>query len=293
MASEKQTKKTYSDLTLLAEVATVFSEMSSARMRRIRQAVLNSRDFQYSLYEVFRDVLVSYAGELKALIKSRKLAGRGKITFLAHNGKTVAVFLSANTGLYGDIVIKTFKLFAEDVRAGEVEVAIIGKLGLSLFLETFPNKPYTYFELSDFGIDQDSLGEIIRHIVQYEEVHLYFGRYENLIRQVPFVYNISAEVPLEGGKTGRVSKYIFEPTLPKVLGFFESELFSSLFNHTVYESQLAKFASRMIAMDLAYQNIETKMKEASLDALRAIHATAGKKQQESQTAVYVQEIHGR
>ncbi len=292
MAGAKQTKTELSSLALLGEIATAFSEIASSRMKKIRSEVLSSRDFQYSLYEVFRDVLASYARQIKSLTKSKKLGKDVKVTFLAHNGKTVAVFLSANAGLYGDIVNRTFDLFAKDVRGTGVEVAIVGKLGLSLFLETFPGKPYTYFDLTDFGSDEMALGKIIKHIVQYEEVHLYFGRYENLIRQVPFKYNISAEVPLEGAESQEESKYIFEPSLKEVLSFFESELFTTLFNHTIHESQLAKFASRMIAMDMAYQNIDTRMEEAELSALRGAHQTAGKKQQETMTSIFAHEMGG-
>lgn len=286
MKDEKQIQKLLDELELLGEVALAFSQISSTRMKKIRGDVLSARDFQYSIYEIFKEVLASYAREVKKYARGRHGIEGEKVTFLSHNGKTVALFISANTGLYGDIVNRTFELFAKDIRGGDAEVAIVGKLGLSQFQELFPGKPYTYFDLADFGKDPVKLAEIIRHIVQYERVQIYYGKYENVVKQVPSKYDISAEVPTEGEIGQEITKYIFEPSLPLILGFFESELFTSLFDHAVFESQLAKFASRMIAMDFAAQKIETKIKETFLDSMRASHSGDNRKQQNALTGIY-------
>ncbi len=73
-----------------------------------------------------------YSNSIKPSSEQRE-KGKEKITFLAHNGKTVAVYLSANTGLYGDIVRKTFDLFMKDAQTGGIEATIVGKHGLGLF----------------------------------------------------------------------------------------------------------------------------------------------------------------
>ena len=285
MNDDSQIIKVLDELTLLGEVALAFSQISSTRMKRIRENVLTSRDFQFSVYEIFKEVLASYAREQAHRKKS------GKITFLSHNGKTVALFLSANTGLYGDIVNKTFEFFVNEIKSQDFEVAIVGKLGLAMYKERFPKRPYTYFDLKDYGKDPDGLLEIIKHIVQYERVLIYYGKYENVVKQVPSKYDISAEVPLEGAEAVEVDKYIFEPNPEALLAFFESELFTSLFDHSVFESQLAKFASRMIAMDLASQKIEERIKVASLQSLRIGHATSNRKQQNALASIYYLEKH--
>jgi ATP synthase F1 gamma subunit len=289
---EKQIKRLLDELKLLGEVSLAFSQISSTRMKRIREEVLSSRDFQSSIYDIFKEVLASYAAQFKGRRGAARSAKGEKITFLSHNGKTVALFISANTGLYGDIVNRTFELFATDVRKGNVEVCIIGKLGLSMFQDAFPHVPYTYFDLADYGKDIKNLAKIISHIVQYERVQIYYGRYDNVVRQTPAKYDISAEVPIEGEVGREITKYIFEPTLPEILGFFESELFTTLFDHSVYEAQLAKFASRMIAMDAAAQKIEDNIKETSMLALRASHSTLNRKQQNSLVGIFYLETHG-
>jgi len=210
--------------------------------------------------------------------KKKGEKGKEKVTFLAHNGKTVAVYLSANTGLYGDIVRKTFDLFMKEAEIGNVEATIVGKHGLGLFLSEAVNIPYTYFDLPDHGITSDDLDDIIRHIVQYEEIHVYYGEFLNVIKQRPTELTISANISLkdEGG-AARVN-YIFEPNFRKILMFFETEIFASLFEQSVREGQLAKFASRVMAMSRAEENIDEGLGKLKFDRLKVTHTESNRKQ---------------
>lgn len=268
-----------SSLTGLGELSRAYAEIASGRMKKTRSSVLQNRNFLAAIDSIFSEVRESYKREVLALAK--KKGGKGGITFLAHNGKTTAVFLSANTGLYGDIVPRTFRLFMEELRKGDVEATIIGKLGLSLFLEEEPTRSYTYFDLPDYGIDKGELGEIVRHLAPYEEIHIYHGKFQNIVRQEPTLFNISAETPLTYASEKKEKKgvrYLFEPTLEEILIFFESEMFTSLLEQAVRESQLSKFASRMLAMDKAGENIKQRLGRVKLDMLRYTHAIANRKQ---------------
>lgn len=247
-----------------------YAEISSGRMKKVRGQVLYNRDFLAGIDRIFADVRKSYKGK--------------KLTFLAHNGKTVAVLISANTGLYGDLVPQVFRSFLTEIRKSDVEAAIVGKLGLSLFLSEEPKRPYTYFDFPDYGTDAEKLASLIAHLVPYEEIRIYHGKFENLIIQKPSVFDISAETPLANApqaSVGKTVKYLFEPEVEEILGFFESEMFTSLVEQVLNESQLAKFASRMLAMDRAYQNIEKDLAKTRIDLLRSTHHINNKKQLES------------
>ena len=71
---------------------------------------------------------------------------------------------------------------------------------------------------------------------------------------------------------------MFEPSLEKILMFFETEIFASLFNHTVKESQLAKFASRVLALDQADEKMQNRLKKLQFEHTRAVHWDLNKKQ---------------
>ena len=50
--------------------------------------------------------------------------------------------------------------------------------------------------------------------------------------------------------------------------FFEAEIFASLFEQTIFESQLAKFASRMTSLELRVENIRDILKKINLEKKR-------------------------
>lgn len=272
-------KKITEDLELMEGLSRAYANIASTRMQSVRGTVLSSRDFLLALDEIFAEVRESFRAEVKKLSKKRT---GGAITFIPHNGKTASVFLSANTGLYGDVIQKTFNLFAEEFRTKGTEATVVGKLGLSLFLGAFPKTPYTYFDFPDYGTNKDNLSNIIKHLVQYDEIHIFFGKFRSLVNQEPNVYNISAQNPFEAAettkKTGKkIDKYLFEPSLEEILVFFETEMFTSLFEQSISEGQLAKFASRMIAMDRAGENIKDELKKVRLERMRILHSEQNKK----------------
>ena len=281
MKEDKEIKALVRELEVLRNIAVAYSQISSTRIREERGSVLQNRQFQEAIDEIFKEVLASYARQVKRLAQKKGLPsdseGKEKLTFLSHNGKTVAVFISANTGLYGDIVGRTFNFFLDEIIKTDAEVTIIGRLGLSLFLEAHPGYPYTYFEMPDYGISQEKLAEVTRHIVQYERIHVYYGKFQNVAYQNPDKVDISAETPLSQAETSK-TRYLFEPTLEEILQFFETEIFASVFEHVVRESQLAKFASRMMAMDKASENIKERLKKMSLESLRRAHHRENRKQ---------------
>lgn len=265
------------DLDLLESLSKAYATISSERMKKVRGEVISSRDFLLSLGEIFREVRASFKRDIKKLGKKSKT---GSITFIPHNGKTASVLLSANTGLYGDIVPKTFRMFAEEIRRSGTEAAIVGKLGLSYFLSEFDDAPYSYFDFPDYGTSRENFAKLIAHLVQYDEIHIFYGKFKSLIHQEPEMYNISAQNPL--AETGNLNeknlpKYLFEPSIEDLLVFFETEMFGSLFEQAISEGQLAKFASRMMSMDKASQRVKDELKKAKILKLKLLHSESNKK----------------
>lgn len=277
---KREINKRIDTLDLLIGMTSAYSQVSSFRMKKIRDGVTSSRDFLSSIDGIFKELRSSQRREIKKLTKWRE--GRGTVTFLAHNGKTSSVFVAANAGLYGDIIGRVFNNFIAEVREKNTEVTIIGKFGLSLFLSAEPNRPYTYFDYPDYGDNADNLGQITRHLVSYEKIHIYYGKFRNLAYQEPVSIEISAETALgnEDGSDEKITQYLFEPELGEILAFFEGEMFTSTFEQVLHEAQLAKFSSRMIAMDKAGEKVKTELKKVQMDRLKLTHYLANKKQQD-------------
>lgn len=278
-------------LDTLQGIVRSYGEIASLRMRNIRDMVVKNRAFLTAIDDVFQDVLLAYRQRQLKLNLNRMSKKNEQITFLSHNGKTVKVLLSANTGLYGSVQDDTFRTFIKDLDETECEATIIGKHGLSLFsAEKGENYPYTYFDFPDYGTNQRLLAAIIKHLVQYTQVDLYYPRFESVIAQTPATLSISSETFLQPRKEAKLThEYIFEPTIEGVLAFFETEVFVSLFDQTTRESQLAKFASRITAMDSADENIGKRRHEVVIIKQVMEHLESNRRQQTLMSSVFLQE----
>lgn len=277
MIRNKEITAEENQLQVLQVITSVYSQVASLWMMRTRDSVLKSRDFLEEIYKVFVTVFASYSREVQSLAK-RHQRRDGKITFISHNGKKVGVFLSANSGFYGEIINKTFQLFIKDVRENNLEVTIVGRQGLALFKSEEPNHPYTFFDFQDEHVDQSKIVELVRHLVQYEEIRVYYGKFQNFLAQNPVMFKMSADPFANMTVQETTKRYIFEPDLESILVFFEKEVFTSIFEQTVRESQLAKFASRIMVMDRASENIKGRLKTIKTQQLRLTHRLSNQKQ---------------
>lgn len=292
MARKLDVQKEINQISGLSDLVEVYGEIASIRMKKIRQFVLKNREYLDSINDIFQDALRAYSIKMARLVRQGKIKDSSdEVTFLAHNGKIVCVLISANTGFYGEIVQETYRKFIEETKGRDVELTVIGRLGRQLLIQSNPNISYTYFDMPDFGVDQENLSEIIRHLVQYEEIRVYYGKYQSVVNQVPSKFQISAETNFAQEKKDTYVEYIFEPKVEDILMFFEKEIFASLFDQSVRESQLAKFASRILAMDRASQNINQRMSRLKILKSKSIHDENSKKQLNSLSSlIYVDMI---
>lgn len=263
----------YNKQTILAEIENVqilkmitqaYEEIAVMRMQRIRGSVLNTRKFLTRFAQVFYDVKSSYKNQIAALQKKKKRAEEKTVQQASTKPKTISVLLTPNAKLYGDISSKVFRLFIDTIKKEETDLIIIGKLGRDLFTELGPKKPYFYFELTEDHVRMEDLKPIAYNLVRYERINIYHGQFQTLVEQKPVVSNVSGDQPIEHEmsyeETQSISasstKFLFEPTLEKILEFFETQTFTSLFKQSIHESHLSNFASRIKAMEDAISNIE-------------------------------------
>jgi F-type H+-transporting ATPase subunit gamma len=285
MKDERQLQDEINDLKTLKEMVKTYGETAAARMNRVRESVLYSRVFLRELHGVFNEVRTSYVDQVLEQYRHGRKNRPDAVTLLSHNGKSVAVLLSANTRLYGGLIQRTYEAFVQDVLNQKSEATIIGTVGSSMFANQHPDHPFTTFEMPDGGIDKDKFKKIAKHLVEYEEIRIYYGQFKNVISQEPTMYRLNAEIKLEPDASVTPVHFLFEPTLEEVLKFFESEIFNTLFEQTIKESQLAKYASRLVSMDAAEQKIGQRLKNVHLAKMRLNHQTANRKQLNSLSAV--------
>lgn len=293
MAQRKIIFEELEALNSLKDLAESYEEIAVVRMQKIRDSVLKTRDFLADISDVFVDLKSSYAREVNDLMKKMKEGGHGLLPGLQKNNKTLLVYLSSNGGLYGAVTQKTFKLFMEALKKTEpdkTDIVVIGNAGKAMFEGAGSERNFEYFSIPDTNVEMEHIKALMKKFLLYEKVHVFYGKFGNVVRQSPIETSISGEDIFETetlAQVPREDRFIFEPTLQKIFHFFETQIMANLFSQTLLENQLARHASRVNAMEEALIHIEEETKKLNQQKARVKHLLDNKKQLETISGVVV------
>lgn len=280
------------DLTGIREIVGASEEIASMKMRAIRGQVLESRDLNDELTEIYREVTVSYKNQIMDLMAQKQHGFPGmqnKDMSVSHkkgNGKTAVVFLSANSGFFSKILEKTYKEFVTYLSShGEATPIIIGQFGKKLFTDQFPGKNFVFYAFSEKESNAEALEQVTKELINYDNAIIYYPRFESLASQTVAALDVSGSRDTQSDQQVSATHYLFEPSIEKILAFFEGEIFAGIIHQTVTESELARYASRITTLDIARENINNKLKTISLQKRIATHRLMNKKQTEAITGI--------
>lgn len=262
-------------------LSTAYEEISVMHMQRVRAKVLSSRSFVDSLQTILMHVRSAYRHQVEDILKKKKQSTEGTtFSTLPNNGKDVVVLLSANAKLYGDIIPKTFNTFTQKIANTKADICIVGLLGKELYEELSNKKQYTFFEISDKAVSPQDIKKIVSYLAQYKSVTVYYGKFENVISQIPQATLVSGQdaFATEENASGKSYKFFYEPSLEEMLNFFETQFFSSLFQQTIHEHELARHASRIKTMEQALLQIHTRKKVLARQKKRMTNSLRNAKQ---------------
>lgn len=295
MANKKQVEQEVEELRVLRDMIQAYEEIAVNRMKKIRTSTLQNRDFLGSITQLFQEVKASYKAEIDRLLKKNK--GKeihtGEAASAAFKtgstiNKTLCVLMSANTGLYGDILQRTFGLFMDYImgrKATDTDIVIMGALGRRLFESAGATMPYTYFDFTSETITPGEVLKIIDFLLKYERIVLFYGKFQSIVTQTATMLDMYgnqdkaiAEVSTGVPQEHTPIKFFFEPSLPNVMQFFESEIFASIFNQAIYEFNLAKLGSRIFSLDSSIENMKDGLKKSEYDLKVLKHREMNKKQ---------------
>lgn len=281
-------------MSTLKLITQAYEEISVMRMQKIRDSVLKTRQFLDKLSEVFTDVKLNY--ENQAIIFSKKKDSDALLK-LNKNGKEAALLISTNTKMNGEIVSKVFRTFVDYIEKHDVDIFILGKMGKQLLEQHGTKKQYEFFDLDENDITTDKLKDMILKLLNYKQVNVFYGKFESLMFQDPYINNLTGNEGADPEKKTAEStqekkekkdefdRFIFEPSIEKVLQFFETQIFSSLVKQSVHESELARYASRIRAMEEAGQHIEKSKGNLYANRRKLKSIISNKKQLEVMTRV--------
>jgi len=288
MSKNKKFTEEMTTLNNMLNVVETYQEIAAMRMRRVKRSVLSSRSFLVDLNDTFKAVTFAYEEYLKRVKKTKETG-----ELFGKNGKDVMVLMSANMGLYGDILRKTFAMFRDDLLKNppDTDVVIVGKVGLDMYKNSDLNTKfkYTYFDLSDSGSDPEHLKPLLEMVLKYSQIRVYHGFFKSVLLQVPTHTLVTGEAAnLEENYENKENvMFLFEPSVQDVTTYFEREVLSSVFEQVTYESNLSKFSSRMVSLYSSSDNIKNSLKKVDFSMKKFNHKVLNSKQITRLASIYL------
>jgi len=251
----------------------VYEEIAATKMQKIRNSVTASSDYFKGLASLSDEVALDLA------------AGFGN-----SGSKFAAVFLSADTGLYGDIIDKIMVSFVDFIKKEKVDAFVAGSLGQSLLNSYAPELkvPLLPFLADKEDLDENDLSVLMQTLNPYTKIYLFHGKFESMARQNVLDSVISGPDISKYGLDGKSKKEIeerrfiniYEPDVNKVGQKFAHEISASVLDASIKENQLAKYAARLMHLDSAVNNIDEKLDKLDGDKKRMKKKIEAKKQTE-------------
>lgn len=275
------------DLSNIKDIIGASEEIASMKMRQIRNTVLQSRDLNDELAEIYREVTISYKNQILSLVheihkdNSKLQALTANLSIKRGNGKYACVFLSANSGFFAKILEKTYHEFISYLEQHDVVPVIIGEFGKRLFMNDYPNREFVFYEFIEAKKNEESFKSITKELADYANVIIFYAKFETMASQTVTTLDVLGEGKPLTDKPIETTHYLFEPSLEKIISYFEGEIFAGIIQQTVTESELARYASRITTLDIARENINNKLKSINLERRFAMHRLMNKKQTEA------------
>lgn len=218
-------------------VAQAYSEISAIKLQKIRSNIERNRNFFQEMTEIFH--IVKVAASKKGIMPSTKKRG------------TVSILLTSNHHFYGSLETQLVRFFIINTTKFKTDRIIVGKTAME-FLRTLGYfHPYQPFMFNDDLPELEELRRLVVSLTGYQQISVYYSRMQSVLIQEPHVVDIVQRPTQRLLASRKVPEYIFEPELKNMLEFFDSQISLLLLEQTFLESELARTASRLIAMDQA------------------------------------------
>lgn len=245
-------------------VSQSYQEIAVLEMKKIRSSVLNSRFYFEQLENLFKEIQVSYQREITKLLMLHQVKTLQQYAKLSKNGRKIVILVTPNSRMYGNLTEIIFKEFLKHIEGPKTDIAIVGKVGKLMYDAIEYKKPYTFFEIPDNSLKIEDIRPLIYFTFPYHEIHMVHGRFENIIHQAPVLTDITAISHDHDHIDSTVAEFLLEPSIEGILHFFHMQIFSSFFKQVVYESYLARAASRITSMTDVLGNLTVMRAKSTL-----------------------------
>lgn len=255
MQNLKQLKEEILEIETLKNISSALGEVATLKLRRNRQRIQKNIDFFREISNVYQQIKTAAQRSKKELNRAPK------------NGRTISVLLCSNYKFYGGLDRENVSFFVFNTAKYRTDRLVIGKVGAERLLAIkYPEKFSRILFKKD--IPTDSEFKLLKDFINpYSRILFFHSKFITVMDQQPVVTDISPqEVALKNSSLS--IDFMLEPEVDKMLSFFENQILGLLIDSIFLESEIARTASRMIAMDQAQLNADKLIKNENIQMLK-------------------------
>lgn len=247
----------------IVTLTNVFEGIASMRIAQIKNQVLKSQSYFSELWQIYKQIHVSYLLDLKS-------------THDSQSARDLTLIVTSEGGFSGDIDSKLVDSMLEQYDRSRQDIIVIGHHGATLIAQHgVPIKKYYKLPIKDTNLN---LLPIINELPNYRTATVYYQTYVSLmvqeVKQIELkkvVANLSQDV-ISSKEYISEDTYIFEPNTAEVVEHMEASMMGIALGQVILESKLAQYASRFRAMSVASKRAKESLDDVHTDYNRAKRA---------------------
>lgn len=254
------------------DLTEVFESVASMHIARIRNHVVSSQQFFAELWPTYRSLRIDPRERVETTRKIRK--GHNAFLAVTSEGKLGS---SLDEQIISDMI-------ASLPQGKQPDVMVVGSHGLSRLQQQkiHVTKAFT-LPATDINF---SVGDIIDALQEYEQISVFYQRYESLrVQKTERIELLNAVRELgegvgEEGELVSSRDYIFEPSISEIATYMESVMMGVALIQIIMESKLAGYAVRFNSMSRAKQRAKDLVTEMRQEYYRTKRSEGDERLQE-------------
>ncbi len=256
MPQLERLKEEIKDEETLYGLASAFTEVSAMKIGMLKQKFEKNRSFFQEVSDLYRLV--------KSSNNPPATASRG----------VLSVAMTTNNRFYGVVNLEVMKKFLGETQDQGAKRLVVGKIGISYLRSIGFRAP---FEPMVFPTDVPKISDLEKLLTlapSYQKVLLYYPQFQTVYTQTPAVTDIAFSPTPEAQKTAAEEelRFIFEPELPKIVEFFETQIRTILLQRVLLEVELSVTASRLQAMSRAQEHAREVLSQRRSELTKETHS---------------------
>lgn len=237
-------------------VSSTLFDVSAEKIARLRAAFERNSLFYRDISDLYESV-------------KRTARDRGDLPKVAPTlpasapeaGHAIYVAFTSNVRFYGSVNTNVMNVFLETLRKRPADAMVIGRTGKS-YMESLESAPkLRYLSFAGDEPTSEEKQRFLEQIAPYDQIYVFHPSFVNVFTQQVGMVDITHTEPVEGTvEAHEQMDYIFEPELPRILRFFETRVRYLLFERVALESELARTAARLFAMNRAQDRADEEIR---------------------------------